>query len=254
MSFSACRWPAGRGVARRRRIGAALDEQHRHEHVRDVGLVDRHRDRLLRRGQRELAMRPDAFALGRHERRRLLPRRLDHDPRGVARLVGLALGHELDAVVIEARPRGVAVAERVERRRASRRSGRRPRRRAPRGRSSRRSATGCRAAPGRARRRHRPGPGRHFLALGVPGVEAVAFGAADARPLDLRQRDRRPARRRRPCRPGATATISVFRPVFCSTKYGGRRRPMYHGAGCTVTLARLAMCWRETSSTSPSSV
>jgi len=33
----------------------------------------------------------------------------------------------------------------------------------------------------------------------------------------------------------------------------GRRTPTYHGAGCTVRLARLAMCWRDTSSTSPSS-
>ena len=28
---------------------------------------------------------------------------------------------------------------------------------------------------------------------------------------------------------------------------------MYHGAGWTMMLARFAMCWRDTSSTSPSS-
>ena len=42
--------------------------------------------------------------------------------------------------------------------------------------------------------------------------------------------------------------------VFWSMKYGGRRTPMYQGAGCTVMLVRFAMCCRETSSTSPSSV
>ena len=37
-------------------------------------------------------------------------------------------------------------------------------------------------------------------------------------------------------------------------KYRSRFTPMYHGAGWTTGLARLAMCCRDTSSTSPSSV
>ena len=50
------------------------------------------------------------------------------------------------------------------------------------------------------------------------------------------------------------ATTSTDAPVFVSTKDVGRFSPMYHGAGWRTTLARLAMCWREMSSTSPSNV
>ena len=60
-------------------LRASLDEQHRHVDVRDGLFADRDVDRLLRRRQRELAVRAHALALGRHQRRRLLPRRLDHD-------------------------------------------------------------------------------------------------------------------------------------------------------------------------------
>ena len=88
---------------------------------------------------------------------------------------------------IEARPRRVAVAEHVERR---------PRDGA--------AAVGASAAcledevaaigqrNGQRHRvwrgRDRPLARRHLFALGVPRVEAVAFGAPDAGPLDLRQR------------------------------------------------------------------
>ena len=107
--------------------------------------------------------------------------------RGVAGLVGPALGHELDAVVVEPRPRGVAVAEGVERG---------PRHRESLVRVVRRrfedevAAVGQRRGERHGRRagRDRPRSGRHFLALGIPGVEPVALGATDAVPLNLRQR------------------------------------------------------------------
>ena len=133
-------------------------------------------------------MTADAFTLGRDERRRLLPRRLDHDPRGVSGLVIRAFRHEIDSVVVVARPRRVAAPERVERRR---RDGVAPRL-AVRARLNDVVAAGRQRDLERdrlARRRHVPRPGRHFLAFGVPRVEPVAFGAPDARPLDLRERD-----------------------------------------------------------------
>ena len=134
-------------------------------------------------------MGPDAFALGRDERRRLLPGRLDHDPGGLTRLVGLALRHQLDPVVIESRPRRVAVAERVERRRRHRKAAG-----VPAGARLENEVAAVRNRDvernGSFGRRHRPGSRGNFLPLRVPRVEPVAFRAANARPLDLRQRHR----------------------------------------------------------------
>ncbi len=134
-------------------------------------------------------MRSHTLALGRDERGGLFPWRLNHDPRGVAWLVSLALGHEFDAVVVEPSPRGVAVAEGIERC---------PRHRIPlvrvaRGRFQDEIATVWQRCVERhwlGAGRHGPRSGGHFLSLRVPGVKAVAFGAADARPLNLRQGDR----------------------------------------------------------------
>src|SRR4029453_4147103 len=102
-----------------------------------------------------------------------LPRRLNHDACGLARLVGLALGHEIDPVVVVARPRGVPLAERVERR--------------PRDREPAALFGGCRLQEEVAAIRNwnverngirgsRDGPGSrgHFLALGVPGWESIS--------------------------------------------------------------------------------
>ena len=175
-----------RGIGRRG-VGAALHEQHRHEHVRDVGLGDGHRDRLLRGGQSELTMAAHTLAFGRDERRGLFPRRLDHDARRVAGLVGLPFGHEIDAVVIEAFPGRVALAEHVERRA---RHGKASVVAAPARLEHEETAGRKRDRQGHrlSARRHTPGPGGHFLALGVPGVEAVALGASHARVLHLRER------------------------------------------------------------------
>ena len=211
------------------------------------------RDRLLGRGQRELPMGAHAFALGRDERRGLFPRRLNHDPRGVAGLVGAALGHELDAVVVEPRPRGVAVAERVERG---------PRRREPlvrvaRGRLEDEVAAVWqrRARAARARRRSSPSTSR----LGLPfarcptcrsrclrrgGRSSTESASASRSP----SRRRRPGRRARRSRPRCSSPASAAR----STTSGEARCTTARGA--RAGSPRLAMCCRETSSTSPSSV
>ena len=131
-------------------------------------------------------MRADAFALDGQQRRGRFPRRLNHQTRGLARLVAFALGNEIDAVVVVARPRGVAGAERIKGQ--------------PRDRFVRAIPGDCaqhvRAAGlQRNRQRHRLGrrrdverSGLDFPALDVPRVEAVAFGAPDAVVLDFDER------------------------------------------------------------------
>ena len=169
------------------RPGTSLDEDDGDEEVGDVGGRDRHRDGLLRRGQRKGGMRPDALALDGQQRRGALPRGLDHQPRRLARLVRLALGYQIHAVVVVPRPGGVTRSDRVKRQARRRRVRAIPRR----------CANGERAA-GREwdSERHRVGARGHremasldLLPLGVPGVEPVAFGAAHAVPLHLHQRD-----------------------------------------------------------------
>ena len=85
--------------------------------------------------------------------RRLFPRRLDHDARGVAGLVGAAVGDEVDAVVVVALPRGVAAAQRVERLARHREASLPGVRRAPRARSSRRPAASTFSGTGSRRAR-----------------------------------------------------------------------------------------------------
>ena len=131
-------------------------------------------------------MTADPLAFGRDERGRALPGRLHHEPRGVTRLPRLALGHQLNSVVIETFPRGVALAENVERSACHREAS-----------VGRIAASFEDEIPSlfernlerhRLRtRRHLPGSGWNQFLLGVPGVEPAALRSTDARPLDLRQ-------------------------------------------------------------------
>src|SRR6185295_1526788 len=133
-------------------------------------------------------MRADAFALGGHQCRGLFPRRLDHDARGLARLVGSALRYEVDAIVVVALPGGVALAERIER---GTRDGVAIAIRVRAGFEDEEPARRQRHFEGNwiGGARHVPLAGRDFLPLRLPRVEAVAFCAPDADPLNLRQPD-----------------------------------------------------------------
>ena len=157
---------------------------------------------MLGGGEHELSVRADAFALDGEQRGGLLPRRLNHQPRGVSGFVGLFLGNQIDAIVVVALPRGVAGADRVKRH-ARRRLGFSVLRH----RADRKGA----AFGQRDRQGHWIGGGRHrevsllgFGALGLPAVEAAAFRTPHAVPLhfdqgqiDLDAGDRSPVRSRR---------------------------------------------------------
>ena len=165
---------------------ASLHKEDRHIDIRNRIVGDRHVDRLLRGRQRELPIGADAFAFRRDERRRLLPWRLDHDPRGVSGFVGAALGDEIDAVVIVALPGGVAAAERVERLAGDGKAS--LTRICPR--LENEVAAGRQVDDERhrcGRARQVPLSGGHIAALRFPAVESVPLGAAHTRPLDLRQ-------------------------------------------------------------------
>ncbi len=132
----------------------------------------------------------DPLALRREEGGGLLPRRLDHDAGRVPGLVGLLLGYEVDAVVVVALPGGVARAEAVEIR--------------CRGRGTPLLVGGGHledVVPAlREGNLHGHGggaggdlalPALLELAPALPGVHAVAFGLANAVPLDLLEGHRR---------------------------------------------------------------
>ena len=105
------------GIAVVVRVGVfrpSFEEQDRHEDVRDVCIVYRYSDGLLRRRELEFLPRAHAFAFGSQKRGRRFPRRLDHDARALTRLVCRLFRHEIDAVVIVALPRRVSAARRVK--------------------------------------------------------------------------------------------------------------------------------------------
>ena len=87
---------------RRRRdvADAPAHEERRHEHVRRVAALHRHVEHRVVAVDRRHERVEHAFALDRDERGRVLERRAHLEARGVARLVALLLGQEVDAVVV----------------------------------------------------------------------------------------------------------------------------------------------------------